>query len=167
EFYLRSLSDRSFRKHEHRRKNRRGVDYDLQHRAFGSYAKSYSYYSAQLQFGWQMADALHNMNTFAREVADGEANSNLTSIELSKVTREIAARDQMMAAQTEPSKLVRTGTALSQFMLLTSPSYWLINATQPYMVTLPWLSARYGTAEATAALTRAQTLIAHPILSHM
>lgn len=167
EFYLRSLSDRSFRKHEIKRQNRRGVDYDLQHRAFGSYAKSASYYSAQLQYGWQMADALAKMQSFSEAVAEGDAHSNLSAIELAKVTREIAVRDQMMATQAEPSKLVRAGTALSQFMLLTSPSYWLINATQPYMVTLPWLAARYGTAEATAALARAQGMIAHPILSQM
>lgn len=167
DFYLRSLADGAFRKREIKRANRRGVDYDTQHRTFASYAKSAAYYTSQLRFGWQMADALIGMQKYVEETARGEHQADLSPVRMGEVVREIDTRNKLGTQHVEVSKLVRGGTALSQFMMLTSPSYWIINSTQPYMVTLPWLAARTSIGEATAALTAAQKLIAHPILSQM
>lgn len=167
DFYLRSLSDGAFRKREIKRANRRGVDYDTQHRTFASYAKSAAYYTSQLRFGWQMADALIGMQKYVEETAKGEHQADISPIRMGEVVREINTRDKLTTDHVEVSKLVRGGTELSQFMMLTSPSYWMINATQPYMVTLPWLAARSSTGEATAALLNAQKLIASPIVNQM
>lgn len=167
DFYLRSLSDASFRKREIRRQNRRGVNYDLQHRTFANYAKASAYYTSQLKFGWKLADELINMQKFSEKVAKGEAQSNLSPVRLADVVGEINTRDKLTTDPIEVSKLVRGGTALSQFMMLTSPSYWIINATQPYMVTLPWLAARSSVGQATAALANAQKLIASPLINQM
>lgn len=167
DFYLRSLADGAFRKREIKRANRRGVDYDIQHRTFASYAKSASYFTAQLRFGYKMADALQNMQKYVEKVAKGEEQSTSSAIRLGEVVREIDTRDKLTTTPLEPSKLVRAGTEISQFMMLTSPSYWMINSTQPYMVTLPWLAARSSVGEATAALVGAQKLIASPIVKQM
>lgn len=167
DFYLRSLSDSAFRKREIKRANRRGVDYDTQHRTFASYAKSAAYYTSQLRFGWQMADALIGMQKYTDETAKGEHTSDISAIRMGEVVREINTRDKLTTDPLEVSKLVRGGTALSQFMMLTSPSYWMINAAQPYMVTLPWLAARSSVGDATAALTNAQKMIASPIVNQM
>lgn len=167
DFYLRSLSDGAFRKREIKRANRRGVDYDTQHRTFASYAKSAAYYTSQLRYGWSMADSLIDMQKYVEETAKGEHDADLSPVRMGEVVREIDTRDKLTHDRIEVSKLVRGGTELSQFMMLTSPSYWMINATQPYMVTLPWLAARSSIGEATAALTTAQKLIISPIVNQM
>ncbi len=167
DFYLRSLSDSAFRKREIKRANRRGVDYDTQHRTFASYAKSAAYYTSQLRFGWQMADALIGMQKYVEETAKGEHDADISAIRMGEVVREINTRDKLTTDPLEVSKLVRGGTELSQFMMLTSPSYWMINATQPYMVTLPWLAAQSSVGDATAALLNAQKLIVSPIVNQM
>lgn len=167
DFYLRSLADKSFRKHEIRRQNRRGVDYETQHRAFNNYAKSAAYYTAQLRFGWQMADGLIGMQKYVDETAHGEHTSSISAVRMGEVVRELDTRNKLTTDPIQASNLVRKGTALSQFMMLTSPSYWIINSTQPCMVTLPWLAAHTSMGEATASLLSAQKLIAHPILNQM
>lgn len=167
DFYLRSISDSAFRKREIKRANRRGVNYDLQHRTFAAYAKASAYYTSQLRFGWQMADALIDMDKYAKRVAKGEETSNISVVRMNEVIEEINTRDKLTHDHVEVPKFVRAGSELSQFMMLTSPSYWIINATQPYMVTLPWLAARSSIGEATAALTTAQRLIMHPLVNQM
>lgn len=167
DFYLRSISDGAFRKREIKRAHRRGVDYDLQHRTFASYAKSAAYFMSQLRFGSKMAEALINMDKFAKDVAKGDEQSDISVVRMNDVVDEINTRDKLTHDPMEVSRLVRGGTEISQFMMLTSPSYWMINATQPYMVTLPWLAARSSMGEATAALTTAQSLIWKPIKEQM
>lgn len=167
DFYLRSISDGAFRKREIKRAHRRGVNYDLQHRTFASYAKSAAYFMSQLRHGSKMADALISMDKFAKSVAKGEESSDISVVRMNDVIDEINTRDKLTHDPMEVSKIVRGGTELSQFMMLTSPSYWMINATQPYMVTLPWLAARSSIGEATAALATAQRLIASPIVQQM
>lgn len=160
-FWLRSLADRSFRKHQIRRKQRRGVDFDLQHRNFTNYVKQASYYISQLKFGWRMADAFRDMREFVRDSRD---TPEITSVRLGEVRDELRKRDEMVNDIDEMPKLVRRGAEIGQLYMLFGPSYWLINLSQPYMVTLPWLTARYGLG-ASASLVNAQKLIAHPLLS--
>jgi len=164
EFYLKTLSDQSFRKHEIKRKQRRGVDFNLQHRNFANYAKSSSYYIAQLRYGWRMADALGDMNTFITKQEEGEGELGKVA-RLGDVHRELVKRDNMQVQPPELMNIVRGGTELGQFMMLTSPSYWMINATQPWLVTLPWMAARYGWKASGASLTRAQKLIKPELLN--
>lgn len=161
-FYLQSLADSSFRKHELTRKNRRGVDYEAQHRTFANYAKQASYYTSQLRFGWRMADALRDMQSVVKAHRD---ESDISAVRMGEVVREINTRDKLTHDLKEVSKLVRGGVELGHFMLLTSPSYWMINATQPYMVTLPWLAARSSVGDATTALMNAQKLIVSPLVT--
>jgi hypothetical protein len=160
-FYLQSLADKSFRKHELSRKNRRGVNYEQQHRTFASYAKQAAYYTSQLRFGWQMADALRDMQETVKKHRD---ESSISAVRMGEIVREINTRDKLTHNMQEVSKLARGGVEFSHFMLLTSPSYWLINATQPYMVTLPWLAARSSIGDATTALINAQKLIFSPLV---
>jgi hypothetical protein len=80
------------------------------------------------------------------------------------VVEEIEKRDALAADIHDLPNFVRKSVEFGQFMLLTSPSYWMINATQPYMVTLPWLAGHSSVLEAAAALKSAQKLIIHPLL---
>ncbi len=161
-FYLQSLSDRSFRKGELKRKNIRGVQKDLQHRTFAHYSKSSSYYTAQLKFGHVMATAKQDMRKFLK---DRRGDEEVTTLRLRQIYEEIEHRDRLAAEIHDLPAFVRKSVEFGQFMLLTSPSYWMINATQPYMVTLPWLAGYTSVLDAAAALKNAQKLIAHPLLT--
>ena len=161
QFYLDSLSDASFRKHEMRRKNRKGADGKLQLRNFTSYAKQSAYYSAQLEFGHKMADGIQEMNDYIREHRD---ESDITAVRLSEVRDEIVKRDEMQVDPDEILAGVRKAVEYTQFAMLTSPSYWMINASQPWMVTMPWLTSKYGMGRSLASLKNAQNLIISPLV---
>jgi len=160
QFYIKSLSDRSFRKREVKRKNIRGVDPTLQHRTFAAYSKSASYYTAQLRYGHLMADAKADMKEVVKRHRD---ETDISAVRMGQVVNEIEKRDAMMTDITDTSEVVRKTVEAGQFMLLTSPSYWLINASQPYMVTLPWLAGHTTAAKAASALARAQKMIISPL----
>jgi uncharacterized protein YutE (UPF0331/DUF86 family) len=152
-FYLASLADTSFRKREARRKNTRGFPETEQHRTFASYSKAAAYYMSQLRYGWKMADARADIKNLAEQ----------RGVRAGQVAREIKLRDDMSIDPEEMSPGVMKANEITQFMLLTSVSYWAINLTQPWMVTLPYLGAKYGQANAAKALSRAQSLIFKPI----
>lgn len=161
-FYLQTLSDSSFRKHEIKRKRRRGVDFEIQHRNFTSYAKQSSYFTSQLMYGWKMADGLQDMQKYIEEVGDDEFG---TAVRKGQILRELVKRDQMTTDPSEIRKFVRRGVELGQFFMLISGSYITINASQPWMITLPWLGGKYGWGESRAALVNAQKLIISPLVT--
>ena len=158
--YLRSLSDQSFRKHELKRKNRAGVDYDIQHRNLANYMKQSAYYRAQLEHGWRMGEALQDMISFTRGRRD---TPEIATEQLQQVVKQVLYRDQMTNDNTELNKLVRGGVNVTQFMMLTSPSYWMINASQPWLVTAPIMGGRYGYGNSYAALKDAFNLVKVPL----
>jgi hypothetical protein len=162
QFYIKSLSDRSFRKREAKRKNIRGVRADLQHRTFANYAKSAAYYTAQLKHGWKMADAKNDMSKWVEGHTD---ETHISGVRMGQVVREINTRDQQSATLVETSDGVRKIVEAGQFWLLLSPSYWMINLSQPYMVTMPWLAGHSTMGEATAAMAKAQSLVIDPIVT--
>jgi len=164
QFYLESLSDSSFRKHEMRRKNRKGADSTLQLRNFTTYAKQSAYYTAQLEYGHKMADGIQEMNDYIREHRD---ESDISAVRLGEVRDEIVKRDEMQVDPDEILTGVRKAVEYTQFAMLTSPSYWMINASQPWMVTLPWLNSRYGMGRSLAAMKNAQSLIISPLVRAM
>lgn len=160
EHYLKSLSDQSFRKQELKRKNRRGVDYDIQHRNLANYLKQSAYYRAQLQYGWRMAEALQDMRGETKGRPDG---GGITTEQMGRVVDQVEYRDQMTNDAGELNKLVRKGVNLTQFMMLTSPSYWMINASQPWLVTAPIMGGKYGYGASYAALKHALGLVKTPL----
>jgi len=155
EFYIKSLSDRSFRKREAKRKNYRGADPKLQHRTFGAYSKSASYYTSQLKYGHVMADAKADMEKVAEK----------QGVRAGQVVQEIKIRDDQAASLTDTHPFVRKAVETGQLWLLLSPSYWMVNATQPWMVTVPWLAGRSDLPTAVKALTEAQAMIIDPLVT--
>ena len=157
--YLKSLSDQSFRKHELKRKNRKGVNYDIQHRNLANYLKQSAYYRAQLEHGWRMGEALNDMHDFTRGRPDGEVSTE----QLQQVVKNVVARDTMTNDPSELNKWVSGGVNVTQFMMLTSPSYWMINATQPWLVTAPIMGGKYGYGNSFASLKYAMNLVKAPL----
>ena len=161
QFYLDQLDNASFRKHEMRRKNRRGVETDLQLRNFTQYAKQSSYYTAQLMYGAKLAQGMANMRKFMKAHRD---ESEITTVRLNEIHTEIRKRDEVLSDITVINKFAKASVELTQFMMLTSPSYWMINTSQSWMVTLPWLGAKFGWGRSFAAMKNAQKLILSPLL---
>jgi hypothetical protein len=160
EYYLRSLGDQSFRKRELQRSNRRGVDVENQHRSFTQYGRSQSYYLAQLKFGRHLANAQGEVNQVVRDHRD---ESQVSAVRMGEFARELGLRDEISRNPYKVADIVHKGTSLTQFMMLTSPSHWFVRATQPYMLSAPWLAARHGLSESVSALGRAQAMIRDPI----
>lgn len=158
--YLKSLSDQSFRKHELKRKNRKGVNYDLQHRNLANYLKQSAYYRAQLEHGWRMGEALEDMRMFTRGRRDTAA---ISTEQLQQVYKNVVDRDTMTNDPSELNKWVSGGVNITQFMMLTSPSYWMINATQPWLVTMPIMGGKYGYGNSMASLKYAMNLVKAPL----
>ena len=164
QFYIQSLSDRSFRKREAKRKNTRGVEGLKQHRTFAAYSKSAAYYMAQLRFGHLMADAKQEMQEFSEDFAKRGDERDITAMRMSEVVKEIETRDKQAASLVEPSDFVRHTVEAGQLYMLLSPSYWAINLMQPFVVTAPYLSAYATPAKAAKAMAYAQSLIVSPLL---
>lgn len=160
-YYLQALSDSSFRKREIKRAKRAGFNPLIQHRSFTAYASQAAFYISQLEHGWKMADALRSMRETTKAHRD---ESSVTAIQMADIVEEITKRDEMQTSPQTVSKLVKGGVELSHFLLLTTPSYWFINLTQPYTVTLPWLAARHSMPRAVSALKHAQSLILDPLV---
>lgn len=162
QFYLRNLSDQSFRKREIKRQNRRGVNYDLQHRNFANYASQSAYYRAQLEYGWQMSKGLADMREYLKNYVPV---SGMSKEQLDNVYNTLLKRDQLTTSPIEINKFARKGIALTQFYMLTSASYHMINSTQPWMVTAPTMAGRHGWGNALSAMKNAQGLIKAPIFT--
>ncbi len=161
DFYLRSLGDQSFRKRELQRSNRRGADTGNQHRSFAQYGRSQSYYLSQLKYGRHLANAQGDVQ---KTVSEHRDESQVSAVRMGEFARELALRDEISRNPYKVSDLVRRGTSLTQFMMLTSPSHWFVRAAQPYVLSAPWLGARHGFADSVAALGRAQRMIADPLM---
>lgn len=165
--YLRGLADTSFRKREMTRKSVKGVDYDLQHRSFATYSKQSAYYTAQLEYGYQLAEALRDMTEFATNRHQSDytgVEGKKTTLELDNVVKSIIERDKMSADPYMVGNFTRKALGFTQFMMLTSASYHMINSSQPWMVTLPTMAGRHGWGASFSAMKHAQSLIGNSIL---
>lgn len=152
-FYLRNLADSSFRKREINRKQVKGANTAEQHRNFAVYAKQASYYTAQLEFGWQMSDAITEMENFLKG-RQGDDN-----LRLGMVLESVKERDSLSQDLVQINPGIRGLLGATQFWMLTSASYHMINSSQPWMVTLPTMAARHGLSTTYQAMKTAQSKI--------
>lgn len=152
-FYLRNLADTSFRKKQITRKKVKGVHLHNQHRNFANYAKQSSYYTAQLKHGWRMAEAITEMENHLKQYEGEDA------LRLGMVLKSVKERDSLSQDLVQINPAIRGLLGATQFWMLTSASYHMINSSQPWMVTLPTMSARHGVRSTFAAMKVAQSKI--------
>ena len=162
DWWLSNLRDSSFRKLEIRRKNRRGVDYELQQRNFANYITKSAYYRSHLKYGWRMAEAMGELKEFVKNYKKVSPNDP-TNERLGQIRNHLIKMESKVTDPREINKLFKTGTEVGQVYLLVGPSFWLINASQPWLVSLPWMAARHGWGATRAAMVNAQKLIATPM----
>lgn len=136
--YVQMLSDTSVRKAEIERKNVAGADDDMM-RAFISHGRAHAHFIAGLKTNGKINDLLRDMRSQTGAIRDKEAR---TAAQAAFVEIERRHRD-LMEYKDEPIYDNLMGIT-SSFMLLANPSYYLMNATQPFMMTLPLMAGKFG-----------------------
>ena len=135
DIYLRNLADNHARKSEMRRRNIGGASRDIM-RAFVSQGLADSHYIAALKYNDDLNQSLIDLTNEMRIAPDKAAASRLAN--------EILRRHQLgLTYQDTPIQDQIAGTT-AYWTLLTSPSHLLINGTQPWMVSVPYMGAKYG-----------------------
>lgn len=147
QMYLTLLSETSARKSELHRRNIAGADGDMM-RAFATQGRATAHFVAGLQTNGQVNDLLRDMKNQVSETLGDREQKQAYFNEI--------MRRHSMNLEYAPSGMVEKAMAgTSVWMLLTNPSYFLVNATQPFMMSAPLMGARYGYARANTELFRA------------
>jgi hypothetical protein len=132
------------------RRNVQGASLDIG-RNMVDYAEASSRYRAKIRYMPKVRDLLAEMRKITKDSEDKERQVR------GQVLAEIEKRinDQNTMSPTEPNKVVGDIMTLSFLDKLFSPAYSIVNAMQPWMVTMPVLAGEFGTMRAGAAMTRA------------
>jgi hypothetical protein len=130
DLYLSTLAETSARKHNLRRRNIAGAS-DEMLRAFASKGKADAHFIAALQSNGLATDALQEMRDQAHKSTDPDAMAALNRI---------LARHTAGLQYDETPILDKMMQFNSVWQLLTKPGYYLQNATQPWMMSLPYMA---------------------------
>ena len=148
ELYLQSLAENSARKSEMRR---RGVAGEIDMlRSFSTQGRADAHFLASAKFNPQASEAVVKMRQQAKEGG--------SQLEKSDAFREIMARHtQSMRYEQGGWFDVANNTArvTSIWMLSTNPMYYLQNLTQPFVLSLPFMTGKHNWTDASGQLMRA------------
>jgi hypothetical protein len=151
ELYNRSMPDRSALKGELRRLNVPGAKATEMMRGFASRGLSNAYGISRLRYGGQIQEALSNLRR------SDDRDQLIVGDELAQ--RMLKAMDPP-----KPNSVIAGMAQISQLTFLgLSPSYVLMNATQPWIVSLPVMAARHGWAATAKALGDASVEVARAV----
>lgn len=145
DLYLASLAEASSRKSEMRRKGVAG-EIDML-RSFATQGRADAQFLAAAKYNSQTMDAFNEMREQVRKGGDQAAKSDLFN--------EIWAR-HMQSMTYDPSTWAeKTSRMTSLWMLATSPTYYIQNLTQPFLLSVPFMAGRHNYFKSVAALGRA------------
>ena len=157
QMHLTLLSETSARKSEIHRRNVAGADGDMM-RAFATQGRATAHFVAGLQTNGKVNELLRTMkNDASRTLGDREQKQAYFN--------EIMRRHSMNLEFAPAGVIEKAMAGTSVWMLLTNPSYFLVNMTQPLMMSSPLMGARFGYARAHAEMFRAYREVA-PILKN-
>lgn len=147
DLYLQTLAETSARKAELKRRNVAGADYDML-RAFATQGRADAHFIAALKHNGEVTDAMYDMRQQAHEPGEGKADRM-------RLFNEFTTRHALHMNYTEHrvQDAIMRGTSL--WMLATSPAYYLQNATQTPMISIPYLAGKHGYGRSWAAVTQA------------
>lgn len=147
QMYLTLLSETSARKSEIHRRNVAGADGDMM-RSFATQGRATAHFIAGLQTNGAVNKHLVDIkNEIRSNSGDREKQADLFN--------EIVRRHSMNLEYSPSGMIEKVMAGTSVWMLLTNPSYFLVNATQPFMMSAPLIGARYGYAKTNAEMFRA------------
>lgn len=143
--YLNALGEASARKSEMRRKGIAG-NIDMV-RGFGLQARADAQFMATVEFNRQIMDAIAGMR---KESTTGENQA-----EKMKLYNELMQRQVETQNAKEQVASARITRATSLWMLATSPAYYITNATQPFVLSVPYMAKNHTYGAAASAMTKA------------
>ena len=143
--YLNALGEASARKAEMRRKGVAG-NIDMV-RGFGLQARADAQFMATVEFNRQIMDSIASMR---KESTTGENQAEKMKLYNELMLRQVDS--QNADEQVIPSRITR---ATSLWMLATSPAYYLTNATQPFVMSVPFMAKNHTYMAAASAMTKA------------
>jgi len=154
------LSEQSARQSERRRRGIAGAEPDMM-RSFATQGRATASFIASLENSSEIYETLRDMKKEA-DAYDGVG----TRAERRRYYNEFVKR-HFMGMDYQPSPFIdKALSTTSMWMLLTNPAYYLQNMTQPFMMSLPVIGARYGYNRSWKEMTRAYTDIAAVIKKH-
>jgi len=130
-------------------------------RAIANYGIAMANYASSIDTAIPITLGLKAMNDYTSEQAEIQpgAESTKTTARRREYIREVEERVLYNPLDTGGSGLagpvIRKLQAMTYVYFLASPSYVMIQMTQPWLLTMPILSGQYGVARTTAAMTRA------------
>lgn len=146
DLYLSLLSETSTRHAGRERRDIAGADGDML-RAFATQGRATAHFISSLRTTGPVTEVLMKM----KKESGGNAPDRATR---SQYFNEIVRRHGM-GLEYNPNQLMDKALATnSLFMLTSNPSYFIVNATQPWLSSLPVLAGRFGP-RAAAALAQA------------
>lgn len=153
-YYVEALNEESSRKSELARLNVSGASEDMVS-AFITHATSMNATISALRTNRETQVVLQGMRNQARESTPDPGLRDRRN----ELLNEIESRHRLLIAPVQEPTIDKVMGATSIMMLLSSPAYYIQNATQPFMISLPWLGGEYGVGKASAAMSRAYTAI--------
>jgi len=150
DLYFQTLAEGSARQFQNKRRKIAGEMKDML-RAFAIKGRADANFIAHLTHSTDLGDAITEMRA---------APSKASSEKRADVVRALNAVLGHQAASMEYRQqpwLSKVQGFTSFQMLVTNPAYYLTNATQPFMMTLPWLAGRFGYARSWGAFFKAYT----------
>lgn len=147
--YIEALAESSVRKSELRRIGVRGFDEDMV-RAFVQHGQGVASLTSAIRINWQTRHHIEQMKDEAQNPKGGNSRKDTMA-----ALNEILARHAHSLEPQDQGLQQKVMGFTSIWMLLTSPAYYIQNATQPFMMTLPQLAGEFGFGKASAHMTKA------------
>lgn len=158
DLHLSLLSDQSARQAERKRRKIAGAEKDMM-RAFATQGRANAHFIASLENSADIYDNLRQMKAETDARTPGRE-------ERRRYYNEFMKR-HAMGLEYSPSPFVdKALSTTSAWMLLTNPSYYLQNMTQPFMMSLPVVGGKHGYTKTWGAFTKAYSDISTVIRKH-
>jgi len=162
------LPDTSIHQARLRRSTVAGVKADELAQTMAEHVKASAHHDAQLEFGPRIGEKISIM----QKVMEGARTTGGRDQRImNSVFQEITKRDTLDSKPVDDRAfgqlLSGTLSNVGFAWYLASISYWIVNATQPVMVTLPWLSARFNPATAALEMKNAYALMTPDVIKRM
>lgn len=154
---IRSMPETFIQKAMLQRRYIAGAMEDMQ-RAYAMHSVSSAQFMSQLEHGWKISQGLRDMKQVT-QAAEYNYGREGTQRQLMGVTRELERRIHAEHEYQRPSMIAQRGTEMAQLWFLTSPSYYAIQVTQPWVTGAPLMAARYNWRDTVAELGKATKMI--------
>ena len=152
DLYLMQLAEGSSRKSEMKR---RGVAGNIDMiRSLETQGKADANFLGSVKFGGKMLESIGDMR---KEMREGTSDQRLRRAE---VLNEVVARHLQSMDYKETPLVDKLRSIPSVMFLALSPSYYIQNSLQPFMLSLPLMAARHGYGKTSKALVDAYASVA-------